>query len=231
MMPTMGRGLPRAVDVAVAGLVLAAALPLLLLAAIAILLTSPGPVFFRHRRVGKDGQPFDMLKFRTMRPGAAGPEVTARADPRITGIGGLLRKTKIDELPELWNVIRGDMALVGPRPEAARYVDTTSLLWREVLRVRPGVTDPVTLRLRNEEELLAAAAPDHEWFYRVHLLPYKLQGNLEYSRDRSWRSDLAVLSLTVFAIVAPSRSPRPSPHDIVAAAVPHGDARPPAALW
>jgi lipopolysaccharide/colanic/teichoic acid biosynthesis glycosyltransferase len=157
-----------------------------------------------------------MLKFRTMRDGAGGPAVTSKGDPRITTIGRILRKTKIDELPELWNVVRGDLALVGPRPEAVQYATLWSHLWDDVLRVRPGITDPVTLGLRNEEELLAAAGADHEAFYRNHLLPYKLRGYRDYLAGRTWKRDVVVLWLTALAVTCPARVPAPSPDEIVA---------------
>jgi lipopolysaccharide/colanic/teichoic acid biosynthesis glycosyltransferase len=144
-----------------------------------------------------------------MRAQAGGPEITAKADPRITGVGRLLRKSKLDELPQLWNVVRGDMSLVGPRPEAIRYVDLNDGLWRDVLRVRPGITDPVTLRLRNEEELLAAVPGDRDAFYRAHLVPYKLTGYREFLAGRTARCDLAVLWRTVLGVVFPDRLPPP----------------------
>jgi len=207
--------LPRPIEVAVCLAALALAAPLLVLSALAIALTSPGPILFRHERIGRGGRPFAMLKFRTMRAGSTGPEVTAKQDPRITPVGRVLRKTKLDELPELWNVVRGEMSLVGPRPEAARYVDVSSPLWRDVLTVRPGITDPMTLRLRNEEELLALAGTDHEAFYRRSLLPYKLRGYREYLSNRSWKSDVQVLWLTALGIVFPGRVPPPSLEEIV----------------
>jgi lipopolysaccharide/colanic/teichoic acid biosynthesis glycosyltransferase len=207
--------LPRPIDVAVSLAALTLAVPLLAISAVAVALSSPGPILFRHQRIGRGGRRFAMLKFRTMRAGSSGPQVTAKRDPRITGVGRVLRKTKLDEVPELWNVVRGDMSLVGPRPEAAQYVDASSPLWRDVLAVRPGVTDPMTLRLRNEEELLALAGTDHEAFYRRYLLPYKLQGYREYLSARSWKSDLRVLWLTALGIVFPGRVPPPSAEEIV----------------
>jgi len=194
------KGLPRVFEAAAALLALGAAAPLLLACALLVKLTSRGPVLFRQERLGRGGVPFSMVKFRTMRLENAGPQVTARGDPRITAVGRVLRTTKLDELPELWNVVRGDMALVGPRPEVPRYVDAGDALWREVLSVRPGVTDPVTLRLRGEEELLAAAE-DAERFYVETLLPYKLILARRYLRARTWRSDIGVLVGTMAAIV------------------------------
>ena len=212
-MPSSDSGLPRSLEVILCLLVLVMCAPLLIAAAAAIALTSPGPILFRHRRMGRRGRPFAMLKFRTMRPGAGGPGVTSKGDARITAVGRILRKTKLDELPELWNVVRGDMSLVGPRPEAVEYV-TGSPLWNEVLQVRPGITDPMTLRLRNEEELLAAAGADYESFYRNHLLPYKLRGYREYIAGRTWQRDVTVLWQTLLAILFPDRVPAPTPGEI-----------------
>jgi len=213
MTPSPDAGLPRWIEVVLCLSVLVLCAPVLVVVAAAVAATSPGPVLFRHRRIGRNGRPFAMLKFRTMRAGAGGPGVTSKGDARITTVGRLLRKTKLDEVPELWNVIRGDMSLVGPRPEAVEYV-TPSPLWSEVLQVRPGITDPMTLRLRNEEELLAAAGCDYESFYRNQLLPYKLRGYRDYITGRTWKRDVTVLWLTLLAIVFPGRVPAPTPGDI-----------------
>ena len=208
-------GLPRAVEVAAAlgGLVVGA--PLLLLAAAAIVLTTGAPPLFRQRRVGRNGRTFTLVKLRTMRK-ASGAEVTARDDARVTAIGAVLRRTKLDELPELWNIVRGDMAFVGPRPEVPRYVDAGDPRWAAVLAARPGLTDPVTLRLRNEEELLAGVPGDREDFYRSHLQPWKLRGYAAYLDRRNWRSDVRVLCETVQAVVRPGTAPPPSIQDILA---------------
>ena len=157
-------GLPRKAEaaIALAGLVMAA--PLIALTAIAIALTSRGPVIFRQKRMGRNGRPFTMYKLRTMLPESAGPQVTAGDDVRVTPVGKFLRKTKLDELPELWNVLKGDMSLIGPRPEVPRYVDLADPMWRLVLEARPGITDPMTLRLRNEEALLVEVEGDRERF-------------------------------------------------------------------
>src|SRR6266545_6648202 len=162
-------------------------------AAIVIAVTSRGPVIFRQKRMGRKGRPFTMYKLRTMRVANSGPQVTAGDDVRITPVGKFLRKTKMDELPELWNVLKGDMSLVGPRPEVPRYVDLTNSKWQRVLKVRPGITDPLTLRLRNEEELLAKVKGDRERFYLATLQPFKLRGYLEYLQRRSWQNDMRIL--------------------------------------
>ena len=221
---TFERGLPRWFEAIAAAVVLIALAPVLALIAAAVACTSRGPIFFRHLRCGRGGQPFEMLKFRTMRAGASGPSVTARGDRRVTAVGRVLRRAKLDELPELWNVVRGDMSLVGPRPEAVEYAAMPHPLWSRVLSVRPGITDPMTLRLRNEEELLACAAPHAEAFYRKHLLPFKLAGYAEYIAYRTWRHDVSVLWQTLIAIVRPGRAPAPSTGDIEAQPLTDGDA-------
>jgi lipopolysaccharide/colanic/teichoic acid biosynthesis glycosyltransferase len=195
-------GLPRGADVLLSALGLVVTSPILALSAAAIALTSRGPVLFRQLRVGRDGEPFTLVKFRTMRS-SPGRAVTARDDPRITRVGRLLRRTKLDELPELWNVLRGEMSLVGPRPEVPELVDRESPVWREILRVRPGVTDPVTLQLRDEESLMAGVSGDRDRYYREVLQPRKLSGYRDYLRRRTWRSDARVLLETGVAVLLP----------------------------
>jgi lipopolysaccharide/colanic/teichoic acid biosynthesis glycosyltransferase len=211
-MPVEGThdGLPRAVEIALAMGGLAATSPILLACACAVKVSSEGPVLFRQPRIGRHGKPFTLYKFRTMRTGATGPGVTAGGDPRITRIGKILRKTKLDELPELWNVVKGDLSFVGPRPEVAEYVDLADARWQTVLNVRPGITDPVTLRLRNEEELLKSVAEDCAEFYRRTLLPYKLEGYIEHIRSRSWRSDVKTLAKTALLVMMPSLAKPPT---------------------
>ena len=198
---TAAPGIPRPVEAALAlgGLLFCS--PLLALASVGIAVTSPGPVLFRQRRVGRGGRPFTLYKLRTMRPSSTGSDVTARDDPRITPFGRLLRRTKLDELPQLWNVLRGDMGLVGPRPEVPQYVNVDDPLWQRVLEVRPGITDPVTLRLRDEEALLGAVDGDRERFYRQELLPSKLREYASYLDRRSWRTDVQILVRTVAVLL------------------------------
>jgi len=212
-------GLPRQAEaaIALAGLVMAA--PLIALAAIMIAVTSSGPVIFRQKRMGRKGRPFTMYKLRTMRATNSGPQVTAGDDVRVTPVGKFLRKTKLDELPELWNVLKGDMSLIGPRPEVPRYVDLDDPMWRLVLEARPGITDPMTLRLRNEEALLVGVEGDRERFYLETLLPFKLEGYLNYLRARSWRSDLKVLWRTIVAVVFPNKTPLPTLEEIRSCAI------------
>lgn len=196
----------RAFDIAGALGGLVATAPLIAASAVLVKLSSPGPIFFRQERVGRAGRPFEMIKFRTMRVDASGPQVTAGTDSRITPIGRILRKTKLDELPELVNVLRGDMSLVGPRPEVPRYVALYPDEDREFLqRVRPGITDPVTVRLRNEEEILARSN-DPEMTYRTELLPMKVRLYRDYLENASLATDLRVLFDTVRVVLVPSQA-------------------------
>ena len=207
-------GLPRAVEAPAAATALLALSPLLLLIALAVRLGSPGPILFRQQRVGRRGVLFELKKFRSMTVGGRGPEITAGDDLRVTAIGRLLRRTKLDELPELWNILVGEMSFVGPRPEVPRYVDADDALWQEVVTARPGLTDPVTLRLRNEEDLLASVDGDRDHFYRHELLPWKLAGYADYLRRRSATSDILVLLCTVKAVLWPSTEPPPTLDEI-----------------
>ena len=155
-----------------------------------------GPVLFRQVRVGRGGRSFVLLKFRSMRVDPGGPAITAAGDGRVTRLGRWLRAYKLDELPQLWNVVRGDMSLVGPRPEVRRYVDPGDPVWQRVLSVRPGITDLATLVYRNEEQLLAGSA-EPERFYREEILPEKLRLNLRYFELSCWARDWRLLAMTV----------------------------------
>lgn len=209
-----GSGLPRWLEVGLALIGLFLASPVMLVALVAVRLTSVGPVLFSQIRIGRAGKPFTLLKVRTMTPGETGAEITASGDARITAVGRLLRKAKLDELPELWNILRGDMSFVGPRPEVPRYVDLTDHRWQRVLSVRPGLTDPITLRLRNEEELLAAVADDREEYYRTILQSYKLRGYWAYLVRRTAWSDIELLLRTIAAVLVPSFEPVPTTEEI-----------------
>jgi lipopolysaccharide/colanic/teichoic acid biosynthesis glycosyltransferase len=194
-------GIPRWADAGIALFGLVAISPIMALSALAIVITSGRPVFFRQKRVGRGGQIFTLVKFRTMTSSTDGPEITRKGDERITRLGKFLRQTKLDELPTLWNIVRGDMALVGPRPEVPRYVKLDDPRWQTILKVRPGVTDPVTVRLRNEEALLAGIDGDLEPYYVNELQPSKLTGYLEYLQNRSARGDLRLLYQTLAAVL------------------------------
>ena len=183
----------RAFDLIVASLALLLVSPLLAVVALWVKLDSPGPVFFRQQRVGRGGALFSIHKFRSMRDGAGGLPLTVGADPRITRSGAWLRRTRIDELPQLIDVLQGTMSLVGPRPEVPRYVAHYPPGLRErVLALRPGITDPASLAWRDEAALLAAAA-DPEREYITHILPAKLQAAADYAARASLATDIAVL--------------------------------------
>ena len=183
----------------VAGLVLLA--PLFLVLAVLIKADSPGPVFFRGRRVGREGRLFHIYKFRSMVAGAdrRGPGITTAGDARVTRVGRLLRRTKLDELPQLINVVLGDMALVGPRPEDPRYVDHYTPAQRRLLNVRPGITSPASLAFRREEELLEGE--DWETAYVSDILPKKLNLELDYLTQRTGGGDLRLVLLTLGALL------------------------------
>lgn len=178
--------------------------PLLLAAALAVKLDSPGPVFFRQQRVGRGGMLFRIHKFRTMRAGAPGLQITVGDDPRITRVGRWLRRTRVDELPQFIDVLQGTMSLVGPRPEVPRYVEFYPPELRErVLSVRPGITDPVSLAYADESELLARAA-DPEREYVEVLLPRKLQAAAAYAERATLWTDLSVLLRSVGVLLGRS---------------------------
>jgi len=187
----------RLFDLVGAALALALLSPLLLLAALAVRLDTPGPVFFRQERVGRGGVPFRIHKFRTMRHGAGGAPLTVGDDPRITRSGAFLRRTRIDELPQFIDVLLGRMSLVGPRPEVPRYVALyPPELRQRVLAVRPGITDPASLAFIDEAARLAAAA-DPEREYVEVILPAKLRASADYAEQASLWNDLGVLWATL----------------------------------
>ncbi len=175
--------------------------PLFLLLAALIKLDSPGPVFYRAERVGKGAQTFRLIKFRTMVSDAErqGPSITTAGDKRVTPVGRLLRRTKLDELPQLVNVLKGDMSLVGPRPEDPRYVALYTPEQRRVLAVRPGITSPASLRYRHEEQVLSG--PDWEQVYVGQVMPHKVQLELDYLERRTLWSDLRVLFSTLLVFL------------------------------
>jgi lipopolysaccharide/colanic/teichoic acid biosynthesis glycosyltransferase len=193
----------RAFDVAAASLGLLLLLPLLALVAIAVRLTSRGPVVFRQKRTGWRGQVFQIFKFRTMTdsPERLSAGVTLCSDPRITRIGAILRRYKMDELPQLWNVLKGEMSLVGPRPELPRYVSGYSESQMQVLVVKPGITDPASLAYCNEDKILAIQ-PDPERYYVDEILPDKLHKSLGYLDRISFTQDAKLILKTIQALLA-----------------------------
>jgi lipopolysaccharide/colanic/teichoic acid biosynthesis glycosyltransferase len=188
----------RLVDLVVAGTLLVVLSPMLLLVGLAVSATSRGGPLYCARRVGVGGRQFVVLKFRSMRLDSNGPAVTAAGDARITKVGRWLRRTKIDELPQLVNVVLGTMSLVGPRPEDPRYVEQYTTAQREIFRWRPGLTSPASIAYRHEESMLADA-PDLAKAYG-EIMNTKLAIDLEYFRNSSLRSDLAVLLRTITAL-------------------------------
>ena len=193
--------LKRALDIFAAGIGLLVLSPLLILVSVLVKITSSGPVFFRQQRVGRNGKPFFILKFRSMVADAPnrGGQITYGADPRITTVGRLIRKTKIDELSQLFNVLRGEMSLVGPRPEVRKYVDMFAEDYKEILRVRPGITDLASVKYRDEAAILGAAAdPKREYVERV--LPEKIRLAREYVQRQSLLLDLGIIFGTLFHI-------------------------------
>jgi len=199
----------RGFDLLVSALGLLFLLPLLLVVALLIKLDSKGAVFFRQERMGRRFRPFRIFKFRTMVHNAPslGALLTCGEDPRITRVGRLLRKTKIDELPQLLNVLKGDMSLVGPRPEVRRYVDLFRKDYEEVLAVRPGITDPASLKYCDETDLLGFAR-DPEAEYIEHVLPDKLKLAKKYIHNSSFYADLSLILNTVFRMFVSNRPVR-----------------------
>jgi len=213
----MYRVAKRAFDLVFSALGLIALSPVLLVLSLAVAMTDGFPILFRQQRVGQGGKLFSVLKFRSMAPDAKekGPCVTAEGDSRITRLGKLMRKTKLDELPQLWNVLTGDMSFVGPRPEVPKYVEKYSAEQRRVLALKPGITDPATLEFRNEERLLAKAVnlgektrevqgetgtECAEEFYLHNCVPRKIQLSLAYAARANFWSDLVVILRTIASI-------------------------------
>jgi lipopolysaccharide/colanic/teichoic acid biosynthesis glycosyltransferase len=195
----------RLADCVAAGAGLAVLAPLFLATALLILLHDGRPVLFRQERIGRGGQPFFLWKFRTMRQAGSGPLLTVAGDPRITRLGHFLRRTKLDELPQLWNVLKGEMSLVGPRPEVRRYVERYTREQRRVLALTPGITDPASLAYIDEENVLAAF-PDPESAYVEVVMPKKISLNLDYAARASFLADLQVV-LKSIGLVAQRLSP------------------------
>jgi lipopolysaccharide/colanic/teichoic acid biosynthesis glycosyltransferase len=188
----------RTFDIVAAALGVVILSPLLLMAAVLVKLSSPGPVFFQQERIGKGFRPFLIYKFRTMRPDApaTGMLITVGNDPRVTCIGRLLRKTKIDELPQLINVLKGDMSLVGPRPEVPKYVELFRADYDEILRVRPGITDLASLKYRDEAAVLGDSSNVEER-YETQILPDKIKLGKEYIKRSSFLFDLKLIEKTL----------------------------------
>ena len=204
----------RGVDVVLSALFLCLSLPILALSALIIRLSSPGPVLFRQERMGRGFRPFKILKLRTMAYADAGLAYTLGPDPRITPFGKLLRRTKIDELPQLWNVLRGEMSLVGPRPVVPELTTEFHVHYVLLLRGRPGLTDPASLKYSQEARLLATSG-DPMHFFKTVVTPDKIEISLEYMENANLWTDLVTLAMTGLICCLPSisraygRLPRP----------------------
>jgi len=174
--------------------------PVLLLIAILIRLDSKGSSFYQTARVGQDGKLFQVFKFRSMVVDAdkQGPGITITGDRRVTKVGGFLRRTKLDELPQLWNVLKGDMSLVGPRPEDPRYVALYTPEQQAILQIKPGITSAASLAYRHEEQILAGS--DWEEIYCSEVMPSKIAIDLSYLEQRTLLTDLKLISQTIFVM-------------------------------
>jgi lipopolysaccharide/colanic/teichoic acid biosynthesis glycosyltransferase len=170
--------------------------PLLLVIAIIMKLKMPGPVLFKQQRTGRNGKPFTIFKFRSMTLGHQGSTISVKGEKRITPFGAFLRKYKLDELPELWNVVRGDMSLVGPRPDMPEYLSQLSGEEKLILELRPGITGPASLKYAREEELLAGVADPAKYNDEV-IWPDKVRINLDYYYNRSFLGDIQIILRTI----------------------------------
>jgi len=171
--------------------------PVFIIISILIKIKMPGPVFFHQNRAGRHGRLFRIVKFRTMIPNHGGDTISVKGENRITPLGTILRRYKLDELPELWNVLKGDMSFVGPRPDMPEYIYRFSGDEKLILELRPGITGPATLKYANEEELLASV-PDPKSFNDEIIWPDKVRMNLDYYKKRSFLGDLIIILKTLF---------------------------------
>lgn len=202
----------RCIDLTLAAFLLLLTTPVLLVCILLVSLDSPGPAIFRQVRLGRGFRPFRLLKLRTMYAGSEGQAYALSNDPRITRVGRILRRFKLDELPQLFNVLRGDMSLVGPRPVLPSLVDEFRERYTVLLQVRPGLTDPASLLYRREDQLLSLCADPRREFLTV-ITPEKLRISAEYSQRASLGSDLRVLAQTLAAVLfgIPRRRPVSNP--------------------
>jgi lipopolysaccharide/colanic/teichoic acid biosynthesis glycosyltransferase len=175
--------------------------PFLVIIGILIKISDKGPIFYRSKRIGQNFKPFYLLKFRTMVVNAEelGPSITKGGDQRITKIGKFLRKTKLDELPQLWNVVKGELSLVGPRPEVEKYISFYKDDYKEILKIRPGITDYAAIKFRNEEEILAKFE-DVEKAYIENVLPEKIKLYKTYLNEIGFLTDLKIIFKTLWGI-------------------------------
>lgn len=192
-------GVKRVFDIAVSATILLLTLPLILVVAVMVRAESPGPVFYRARRVGRGGRPLRMLKFRKMHHNATGAPLTMSEDERFTRVGRLLAKTKIDELPQLWHVLNGEMSLIGPRPEDPEFVAERFDDYADILTVRPGVTGLSQIAFAEESEILDKSDPMEH--YRTRIFPQKIRLDRMYAEQPSLKTDLAILFWTCAAVL------------------------------
>jgi lipopolysaccharide/colanic/teichoic acid biosynthesis glycosyltransferase len=199
----------RLFDICCALVLCAAAAPLMVILALVAKASSRGPFLFRQNRIGKNGEEFPLLKFRTMYPFTGsnpGAFLTRSGDSRVTPVGRRLRQWKLDELPQFFNVLMGDMSLVGHRPDMSKYIQTLTGQDRNILNFRPGITGPASLRFRNEEQELAKVPPEEmEQFYISNLLPQKIRIDLEYAERATFLSDCGILLRTAFLVLGRGR--------------------------
>lgn len=175
-------------------------LPFFIIVSILIKLDSDGDIIFKQTRVTKDGKEFKIFKFRTMRPDTEKQgQITIGADNRITSIGSFLRKTKLDELPQLFNIVMGDMSFVGPRPEVPKYVRMYTKAQKEILKVRAGITDYASIYFSNESEILGKQK-EPEKFYIEKIMPYKIELNKKYIKEAGLITDIKIIFLTIFKV-------------------------------
>ena len=199
--PTRGRlAAKRAFDVCCSALGLVIASPVLLAASVAVGTTSPGGVLFRQERIGRGEKPFIIYKFRSMRKDNAGLKITTGHDARVTPVGKFLRKSKIDELPQLWNVLKGDMSFVGPRPEVKEYTDLYNEEQRQIFLVRPGITDLASIEFRNENDLLTESE-DPNRTYIEEIMPRKIDLGLTYIEKLSLGYDIKLILRTLVTVI------------------------------
>ena len=196
--PALGDGLKRVLDVLVAASLLILASPLIAALAVAVRLDSPGPAFYRCMRVGRHGRVLQMLKFRKMSDGASGPALAAPDDARFTRLGSFLARTKLDEVPQLWNVLKGEMSLVGPRPEDPTFVELERESYREILSVRPGITGLSQIAFAREGEILDP--DDRLGHYTNTILPQKIGMDRFYAAHHSFSMDARILWWTLYAV-------------------------------
>jgi lipopolysaccharide/colanic/teichoic acid biosynthesis glycosyltransferase len=200
------RGLKRLFDFSVSIVAFVLFMPLFCLISLLIKITSKGPIFFRQERIGKSFEPFHIYKFRTMvqdAPNLGGPLTQGQRDPRITGVGYYLRKTKLDELPQLLNVITGDMSIVGPRPEVKKYVDAAREDYEELLLLQPGITGLASIKYHDEGKLLSES-DDPEKTYLETILPDKISIDREYIPKATVFYDIYLILATIFTVLKPS---------------------------